>query len=116
MKYSMEKDFSVLLTDLKEEDARTNLLMWVYNAGAKHRMDAHGCLEDCKKYYPDNYSLLDIFDDLMDKVPPKALPDVQYAYSSFINERVSSYVTECVREKHAGKEEKEKEDADLELA
>lgn len=79
-------------------------------------MDAHGCLEDCKKYYPDNYSLLDIFDDLMDKVPPKALPDVQYAYSSFINERVSSYVTECVREKHAGKEEKEKEDADLELA
>ena len=113
MAYSMEKDFSIFLTDLKENDVRAVLLMKVYNAGARRRMDVHNAMEDCKKYYPADYSLLDVFDDLIDKVPPESLPDVQYAYSRFMNERTGSYVNEYVRERR--EREKGREDACLEL-
>lgn len=113
MAYSMEKDFSISLNDLRENDVRAVLLTQVYNAGARRRMNIHNAIEDCKKYYPSDYTLLDVFDDLMDKVPPKSLPDVQYAYSRFMNLRTASLVTQLTREKHAAKE---KEDVGLELA
>ena len=63
MAYSMEKDFSISLNDLRENDVRAVLLTQVYNAGARRRMDIHNAIEDCKKYYPSDYTLLDVFDD-----------------------------------------------------
>lgn len=108
--YSMEQDFNVSLNDLSDKDVRVTLLMQVYNAGAKRRVNAQAALDDCKKYYPSNYSLLDVFDDLIDKVPPKALPDVQYAYSRFMNERTANFVRDTQREHLADKvREKERE-------
>ena len=67
MAYSMEKDFSISLNDLRENDVRAVLLTQVYNAGARRRMDIHNAIEDCKKYYPSDYTLLDVFAALMDK-------------------------------------------------
>lgn len=112
--YSMEQDFNVLLNDLSDKDVRVTLLMQVYNAGAKRRVNAQAALDDCKKYYPSDYSLLDVFDDLIDKVPPKALPDVQYAYSRFMNERTADFVRSIQREHltdkiREGEEEREEE-------
>lgn len=102
--YSMEQDFNVLLNDLSDKDVRVTLLMQVYNAGAKRRVNAQAALDDCKKYYPSDYSLLDVFDDLIDKVPPKALPDVQYAYSRFMNERTANFVMEMSKDRISQKE------------